>query len=118
MDHQSGVTTVTILEALAKGALAGVVVAAILLLKNRSQLAGVLVMTPVITSTSFLFVGLSDGPTAARQLALSALFAFPIALVFVVAMYLLLGHLAVVPSLIASYAVWVVAAVGYVLLTR
>ncbi len=118
MGHQAGVTTAALLEALAKGALAGVVVAAILLLKNRSQLAGVLIMTPVITATSFFFVGLSDGPIAARQLALSALFAFPVTLVFIIAMYVLLGRWAVVPSLIASYALWGAVATGYVLLTR
>ncbi len=118
MDHQAGITTATLLEALAKGALAGVVVAAILLLKNRSQVAGVLIMTPVITATSFFFVGLSDGPTAARQLALSVLFAFPVTLVFIIAMYVLLGRWAVVPSLVASYALWGAVATGYVLLTR
>jgi uncharacterized membrane protein (GlpM family) len=75
-------------------------------------------MTPVITATSFFFVGMSDGPSAARQLALSALLAFPITLVFIVAMYFLLGRWAVVPSLIVSYVLWAVAATGYVLLTR
>lgn len=118
MDQQAGISTATVLEALAKGALAGLVVAVILLLKNRSQLAGVLVMTPVITATSFLFVGLSDGPSAARQIALSALFAFPVTLVFLVAMYLLLGRFAVIPSLIASYTLWAIVATGYILLTR
>lgn len=99
-----------LLEALAKGAVAGLVVAAILLLKDKHQIAGILVMMPVITATSFLFVGLSNGPRAAQQLALSALFALPTALVFIGAMYLLLGRLGVVQSLLLSYALWAVAA--------
>jgi uncharacterized membrane protein (GlpM family) len=113
-----GITAATVLEALAKGAVAGIVVAAILLLRDRSQLAGVLLMTPVITATSFFFVGMSDGPSAARQLALSALLAFPITLVFILAMYFLLGWWAVAPSLIMSYALWAAAATAYVLLSN
>ncbi|HLJ68027.1 MAG TPA: hypothetical protein VKX16_11770 [Chloroflexota bacterium] len=115
MSQQSAAT---VLEALAKGGLAGIIVAAILLLPSGSRVAGVLVMTPVITATSFFFVGMSHGPSAARQLALSALLAFPVTLVFVVAMYLFLGRLAVVPSLVASYALWAVAAAGYLLIAR
>lgn len=99
-----------LIQALAKGAIAGLVVTGILLLKDKHQIAGILVMMPVITASSFLFVGLSNGPRAAQQLALSALFAVPTAAVFIGAMYLLLGRLGVVQSLLLSYGLWAMAA--------
>jgi uncharacterized membrane protein (GlpM family) len=99
-----------LIQALAKGAIAGLVVTGILLLKDKHQIAGILVMMPVITASSFLFVGLSNGPRAAQQLALSALFAVPTAAVFIGAMYLLLGRLGVVQSLLLSSGLWAMAA--------
>ena len=97
-------------EALAKGALAGLVVTVILLLKDKQQIAGILVMLPVISATSFTFVGLSDGARAAQRLALSAIIALPTAVVFIGAMYVLLSRLNVIASLILSYALWAIAA--------
>jgi uncharacterized membrane protein (GlpM family) len=99
-----------LIEALAKGGVAGIIVAVILLLKSYQQFAGILVMLPVISATSFLFVGLSDGPQAAQRLALSALIALPTAVVFIASMYVLLGRLGVIVSLVSSYVLWAVAA--------
>ena len=108
----------TVVEALAKGAIAGLTVAAILLLRNRFQWAGILVVMPVITASSFLYVGLADGPDAARKLALTALLALPTVIVFVAAMYVFLARFNTLVSLALSCCLWVLSALAYIWLTR
>jgi uncharacterized membrane protein (GlpM family) len=68
---------------------------------------GILAAAPITTSLAFIFTRAEASPATTQALVLSSLyFAIP-SLIFLLALFLLLGRLPFLPSLGGAYAIWI-----------
>lgn len=92
---------------------AGSIIVGVTLLAQQAdpRYGGILAAAPVTTTLAFLFTYAESGGETTRQLVLGSLwFAVP-TIVFLAALYLLMGRFSLPQSLAAAFPVWAVAVV-------
>ncbi|MDD1720124.1 MAG: GlpM family protein [Methanoregulaceae archaeon] len=68
---------------------------------------GILIAAPIVTSVAFFLTYTESGATATRQLALASFFFVIPTLLFILALFLLMGRIPFYQSLAGSFAVWI-----------
>lgn len=100
------------IEITAKALLAGVLVGAVLAAarSGRADLAGVLVMFPVVTLLGFLFLGQAEGSAQLARAVRASLLMLPVGALYLLLVLGLLRHIAYGPALALATAAWIAAA--------
>lgn len=108
------------MELALKGVLSGGLIVGVLLLARaqKTQVAGLLVLFPVVTLVSYYFVGERDGRHQLRSVVRASLTAFPIWLLFMGVVYVALQYLDFRLALLLATIAWVAAAAAYLGLVR
>lgn len=87
----------------------GLIVAVTFLTKYiNPRLGGFLVVAPIITTLSIIFVKFETNLQTTQELILSSIYYFIPTLIFLIVMYLLISRVNFIPSFVISYATWAV----------